>query len=447
MMLAPALVLGITQFYGVTAISSLNVDTSSGPVQGFMDDITPHPKSKENAIIKATGTGPACPQFEGNAPNIWLTDAPEFIILPRDYQGEDCLNVNVWAPWNECEDEGDEAEFLPVIVWIYGGSFLTGGPTVPYQIPARWVERTGKYFVVGINYRVNIFGFPNAKALADDQQNLGLLDQRLALEWGRDNIANFNGDPKRITLWGQSAGAVSVDEFNFAYPEDPIVQGLIMNSSADTGTEINCLRGVDSANIIRFLNAYADNGTTPALTFNQITDNRTKFANYTACALAGKFTRMPAIIGSATKGGVAFLSYNQTYGPDQTDANALTASLILCPVVKTTQDRYAANATTFRYLYGGNFSNIAPRPWEVAFHSSDLPLIFGIYGIVRSNDYYLAFAKDPVNGLPELGWDAYETNGEAVFLGYEGKVLQSIKESVLESPCNGSTPNGLSLPW
>jgi acetylcholinesterase len=173
MALAAALLLGLGQLQIVTAASSLNVDTSSGSVQGFTDDITPNvaqylgipfaeqpvgsrrwlppaPKSRENETIKATDLGPACPQFEGDAPNVWLTDAPEFIISPRDYQGEDCLNLNVWAPLASCETEEHESEPLPVVVWIHGGGFVTGGPTVPYQIPARWVERSGKHIVVGI---------------------------------------------------------------------------------------------------------------------------------------------------------------------------------------------------------------------------------------------------------------------------------------------------------
>jgi acetylcholinesterase len=56
------------------------------------------------------------------------------------------------------------------------------------------------------------------------------MDQRLAVEWVRDNIANSGGDAKRILLWGQSAGAMSADDYNFAYPDDPIVYGLIMHS-------------------------------------------------------------------------------------------------------------------------------------------------------------------------------------------------------------------------
>jgi carboxylesterase type B len=82
--------------------------------------------------------------------------------------------------------------------------------------------------LVSFNYRLNIFGQPNAPqfANASQTQNFGLLDQRAAVEWVHDNIAQFGGDPERITIFGQSAGAVAVEAYSFAYPNDTIVKGL-----------------------------------------------------------------------------------------------------------------------------------------------------------------------------------------------------------------------------
>ena len=169
------------------------------------------------------------------------------------------------------------------------------------------------------SYRLNIFGFPNAAGLNQSDLNLGLLDQRLGLEWVRSNIASFGGDPSRISLWGQSAGAESVDYYNFAYPTDPIVAGLIMDSGTallPSGTndpshtnftfvagqlgcgnlsakaELACMRNVSSVTIEHFLNVYQDNGTQPSISFNPVIDDRTKFANYTARAFAKNFTQV-----------------------------------------------------------------------------------------------------------------------------------------------------------
>jgi carboxylesterase type B len=85
--------------------------------------------------------------------------------------------------------------------------------------------------LVSFNYRLNIFGHPNAPQLvnASQTQNFGLLDMRAAVEWVHANIAEFGGDPERITIFGQSAGAVMVDAYSFAYPNDTIVKGLIYN--------------------------------------------------------------------------------------------------------------------------------------------------------------------------------------------------------------------------
>lgn len=127
-----------------------------------------------------------------------------------------------------------------------------------------------------------------------DEQNLGMLDVRLGVEWVRDNIAQFGGDPKRITLWGQSAGAIIADHYNFAYPNDPIVSGFILHSGTATlnfvlpdppqsnftfvaaqfgcvdwfrAPMLDCMRAVDAQSIMSYIQSYATGGTGPSLAF------------------------------------------------------------------------------------------------------------------------------------------------------------------------------------
>ena len=84
--------------------------------------------------------------------------------------------------------------------------------------------------MITINYRLGVFGFPNARGL--DNQNLGLEDQRTALEWVHDNIDAFGGDPLRIMLWGQSAGSISTDNHSYAYREDRVMASFFMQSAS-----------------------------------------------------------------------------------------------------------------------------------------------------------------------------------------------------------------------
>jgi acetylcholinesterase len=156
----------------VQGLKSLKVDTTSGIVQGVVDTISPNvalflgiPYAQQpigsrrwlpsipvvnKKSIDATRFGPACPQFEGNQNTTWLSDAPEFKIVPRDFMGEDCLSVNLWVPWKERKTPGDSARLLPVVAWIHGGSFQTGGASIPYQNPSRWVQRSRRHIVVGV---------------------------------------------------------------------------------------------------------------------------------------------------------------------------------------------------------------------------------------------------------------------------------------------------------
>lgn len=139
------------------------------------------------------------------------------------------------------------------------------------------------------------------------------------MEWIRCNIANFGGDPSKITLWGQSGGAIATDYYNFAYPEDPIIKGIIMASSSaywygpalkeygnsfsilashlgcrnmTASLELDCMKKIDAMEIENFLGAYYTAGTLPRLSFPQIVDNETVFENYTERYRSGKFSRV-----------------------------------------------------------------------------------------------------------------------------------------------------------
>ena len=120
--------------------------------------------------------------------------------------GEDCLTVNVWTPANAADEK------LPVYFWIYGGGWQTGF-TAEMEFDGERIARRG-IVVVTVNYRLNMLGFlchPEITAENPEQPaNFGLLDQRCAMQWVKDNISAFGGDPDNITIGGQSAGGGSV---------------------------------------------------------------------------------------------------------------------------------------------------------------------------------------------------------------------------------------------
>jgi cholinesterase len=134
---------------------------------------------------------------------------------------EDCLAVNIWTK----PQSGEAAK--AVLLWIHGGSFAGGTPHSVYMDGSRFAEEQD-VILVSASYRLNIIGFPDAPGLPD--QNVGLTDIRLAVEWVRDNIANFGGDPKRITIFGESAGGGAVDMYAYTWKDDPIINGIIPQS-------------------------------------------------------------------------------------------------------------------------------------------------------------------------------------------------------------------------
>ncbi|RAK80879.1 carboxylesterase [Aspergillus fijiensis CBS 313.89] len=482
----------------------LLVQTSSGPVQGFVNLTTPDvrqflgvpfaeppvgdlrfakPVPKQpNGTVNAFALPASCMQQTSNSTSIYTAYETGFLISGGD--SEDCLYLSIWAP--SVEKIRSQQRPLPVLLYVPGGGFTSGGQASLYKIPDNWVQRTQAHIVVIMNYRVNVFGFPNAEGL--ENQNAGLLDQRLAVEWVHDNIANFGGDPDRITLWGQSAGGGSVSLYTYSYPNDPIVAAISADSGApgivsfsdythsnftflaglvgcgglNSSAELSCVRRVPARTLETALSTYSG---TPSISFKPSVDNVTVFANWTQRALEGKVAKIPMIIGSNTNEGAGFVSFTPD-GPGAATLFQLTESIIACPVAQEVKNRNLANLPTYRYQYAGNFSNISPLPWFGAYHSSELPMLFGTHFQYRGPStqfewdvsyameaLWLSFAEDPARGPARLAiegaavnpnnrslfnWPEFEQGSDNMLLFAEdGVLMQLVSSERIDGNCTG----------
>jgi para-nitrobenzyl esterase len=175
----------------------------------------PQPALPWPGVRKADAFAPACMQTGVSMPG----ETP-----PRT--SEDCLYLNVWAPVG--------AKRLPVIVWIHGGGFSNGSASMPLYRGDRLARRG--VIVVTVAYRLGPFGFLAHPALTAESPhgssgNYGVLDQIAALRWVRRNIAAFGGDPDRVAIAGQSAGAMSVS----ILMASPLAKGLFQRAIAESG--------------------------------------------------------------------------------------------------------------------------------------------------------------------------------------------------------------------
>jgi para-nitrobenzyl esterase len=150
------------------------------------------------------------------------------MIFNDEGPGEDCLYLNLWMPENHPERK------LPVMVWIHGGGFAAGSSSEPRQ-DAGNLSKKG-VMIVSFNYRLGVFGFLALPELTKESEhnasgNYGLLDQVAALQWVKDNIAVFGGDPDNVTIFGESAGSYSVS----ALMASPLAQGLFKRAIGESG--------------------------------------------------------------------------------------------------------------------------------------------------------------------------------------------------------------------
>jgi cholinesterase len=278
-----------------------------------------------------------------------------------------------------------------------------------------------------ISYRVNVFGFPGLPG-ASIPQNPGLLDQRLAIEWVRDNIAGFGGDPKRITLFGfvnfiwywtssrliaymysQSAGGGSVDYYSYAYTHDPIVNAFIPESGsattfgsssgnntaawfnaskqlgcgdANVGVDksVDCMRNQTVKDILAA--TYISNPLTAILgNFGPTPDNKVVFSDYSLRQATGQFIKRPYFTGNNNYEAGLFRIFGLAANASISDIEWCLFNLasFTCPAARAAHVRALAGVPTYRYRYFGQFPNLrlTTHPDSGAWHGSEILVVWG----------------------------------------------------------------------
>uniref|UniRef100_A0A3Q2DDC3 Carboxylic ester hydrolase n=1 Tax=Cyprinodon variegatus TaxID=28743 RepID=A0A3Q2DDC3_CYPVA len=180
----------------------------------------PEPKRRWTGVLEANAYPNACFQYvDTTYPGFHGTE----MWNPNRDMSEDCLYLNVWVP------SSPRPHNLSVMVWIYGGGFYSGSSSLDVY-DGRYLAHTETVIVVSMNYRIGAFGFLALHGSSEAPGNVGLLDQRLALQWVQENIHFFGGNPKQVTIFGESAGGASVG-FHLLSPDSrPFFTRAILQS-------------------------------------------------------------------------------------------------------------------------------------------------------------------------------------------------------------------------
>lgn len=312
------------------------------------------------------------------------------------------------------------------------------------------------------------------------------MDQRLAIEWVRDNIAAFGGDPSRITLFGQSAGSQAIDFYSYAFLSDPIVAGLILESgttalgvypknqtaaswynvtstlgcgdeSSNNTLVLSCMRSKSWESIIAAIPP--SNGPTGSAAFWPTIDDTIVFSDYPARSTAGAFSKIPMLIGNNDYEAGFQKTLASLSGLSLPDAawDAFDNTTFACPASSRANISSTAGIPTWRYRYFGEFSDLrlTSQPDSRAYHTSEIAMLFNTLpyptdGIPAPTESQLclakylrgawaAFARDPRNGLNTYGggWPEYDPRTKTlVRLGYNNTIGTNLEQpSLYDSTC------------
>lgn len=463
-------------------------------------------------MLDATKYGATCPQA----------------ITGTTYsqQDEDCLNLNIWAPSSNSKSPraptfpqkpngphphhppgppsgpaggppgppgppasppGLDTPGLPVFVYMYGGAMVTGSSSNP-QLVGENFARKGVIFV-SFNTRESLWAYPNSAELAngEESQNFGILDVDKALQWVRDNIAQFGGNPEHIVFGGHSSGSVQVDHYLWNHPDTFLKGAVQMAANAKSGPavgptnealdlvakEVGCQTGEGQLECLRKVDMYAFQteafNATLNTYFTPVVDEKTRYQDYASRFAAGNYaSHVPLLTGNSDKEGALF---GLVYGGENTvfsewlntfdaDVAEIPKDLIeaaydiadystvsemsgaqygdarfFCPVDHFIDMRSEVQ-DTWSYRFFGNYSNLLPLPVAYPTHGAEISFFFGgngafagMEGVTAEQQALADFQNDWFvefikNPAAGPGWDkATPRSGPIAKLGVPGNEL------------------------
>ena len=201
-------------------------DTTAG-ANRFLPPQKPTPWTD---VRSSTSWGPVCPQASRGG---WRNDEEQFLYQWDDgFPGEDMLRINVWTP------AVNDGRKRPVLAWIHGGGFVSGSSQELRPYDGENLARRHDVVLVSMNHRLNVFGFLDLSKAGGEKYkrsgNVGMLDLVTALEWVRDNVAGFGGDPGNVTIFGQSGGGRKVSTLLGM----PAARGLFHKAAIFSGSHL-----------------------------------------------------------------------------------------------------------------------------------------------------------------------------------------------------------------
>ncbi|KAL2841724.1 Alpha/Beta hydrolase protein [Aspergillus pseudoustus] len=436
----------------------------------------PKPVKPWHDFFDASQYGPACYQQISDT-TAQFYEGVGLGVVPNG-ESEDCLNLNVYTPSTA------SAASKAVLVWIYGGSWQNGANSLPLYDGSKVVANQD-VVLVSINYRTNVFGFPADESISLDERNLALHDTRLALGWVQRNIAYLGGDPRRVTIVGESGGSSTVDTLLTAPPDPLPFQAAIMTSSQisvptspqsppayiaawkalaelagcrDVEAVFDCLSDYPAQELVDLV-------TNNSISFNGFPDGGVTWAdNPRLDRLAGKTARVPVLIGTTADEASPFvIGLNDTRAalesinlgeyadliieayplgtPGILTENArinriATEFLMQCNTQVHANDTKRAGLDSWRFYFNASFPNTEFLPGLGAYHASEVAFFFGTYRTEGATAFqakvsnalqtaYADFAKDPTVGP---GWNQVPTIGV-----FGDGVRPGIDESGLEA--------------